>query len=645
MSNLPIRVHCVSLLALMLVAARPWSVRAGQATDTPATQAAACVADDALVAVALRDGDEWLARLRAFFADHRFEQSQAFAAFSAEPQVMQARIGLAGIAATVGTDVWTGVGALLGRDLVVAVAPGEATAGPGVIVASVARDEPLAARIYDTLYVIAGLVKNGEPDPARSELHDGVRVYAVNAQTFHCRVDGVSYVANSRSLLRDALAARRAGTGRLIDSAAYRSAAGMVPDEAAIWAYADVAALTQAAGGEDAVSTLLPNPLGGFLFGAWWHHLLAAETAIVWLVPDDGTLRIEGRVRSREPLTETHRGYLVESGEGDAPVVPRQLACISVQRDWRALWSEREKLLTLPAAGDLVNFANTMTTLLGQLDFVDELLPALDGPARLIVARQDFSAWAGRGTPVPELPSFALVARLKEAARYARRLETASQMALSFVNFDAAQKKQPTLLLGIEPYRGCNIIKAEYPTDAADGAASPMSAEVSQDAASDLPGTQGAAPRPADVANAAADVRYNFAPCAAVAGDYYVVATAPELLRQLIDQLSGETRADAVDAAPSAGDHRRAVDGAPTDRLHIDLVELREILRANRPTLVTNRMIEEDVSREAAERFIDGVLDALSLGRQISLQSTCGRTEARASLQISFAGPVSAATP
>jgi hypothetical protein len=169
----------------------------------------------------------------------------------------------------------------------------------------------------------------------------------------------------------------------------------------------------------------------------------------------------------------------------------------------------------------------------------------------------------------------------------------------------------------------------------------PLVAE-SADAATDGPATGGGAEAPASQPSTApkeqrrADVRYNFAPAAAVVGNRYVIATTLDLLHDLIDRLSNVSRAGHAD---EAGENPAA------DRVVIDLGETRQILLANRETLVSNRMIEEDVSRAAAERFVDGFLDAFTLGRSISLTAQCGRTDASAKVELVFNPARSSATP
>ncbi len=613
-----------------------WFVGVGLALPAWAAEprAAEYVPDDVLLAITLRDGDRRLGHLRGFLDERSFSESKAFDALSNEPGMVQLRVGLQGLAATAGTDAWSGLGALLGRELVLAIAPVEGSQ-PGVIAVSVARDDALVDRIADTLHSFAGLTRDGQPDPARSEVIAGTTVFSGKPGTFHCRVGGVTLWSNHRALLARALSARESGKGRLIDAQAYGAAERLAPDGAAAWAFADVPAIRKLAEQRRPAQFALPNPLGGFLFAAWWHHLLEAESAVAWLTPHDDQLTLETRVKSRTPLDDVYRGFVfdaVTNGTTALGDVPRQLASLCVQRQWRELWSEREKLLTLPAAGDLVNFGNTMSTLMGKLDFADDFLSAVDGPTHFILARQDIhdrSAWR----PVPELPAFALVTHLKDAGKLARRLETASQMAISFLNYDAAQKNQPTFLLGMEKYKDCTIVKAEYALDDDAAEPPPVADPTSKPAVEDGAATQ---PVTAPQRERRAGVRYNFAPAAAVVADHYVVATTLDLLHDLIDRLS-EARGARRVGEPG--------DGRAADRVTIDLNETRQILLANRETLVSNRMIEEDVSRVAAERFVDGFLDAFSLGRSISLTARCGKMDASGKLEIAFSPPIGGKQP
>lgn len=587
------------------------------ATRAGDSETAAWVPDRIVAAATLRDGDRHLQHLREFLVEAGFADSPVYRNLVANPGVLQAQIGLAGIAATAGLDPWAAAGAVLGRELTLGLAP-RAGGKPAALLVIAPREPAALDRLLSVIQSMTGLVIEGKPDPGRSEKAGDVVVFHVNAELHHCRVDDALLVANDADLLRAALEAKSRGAGRLCDLAAWRTARERVPPDASAWVFVDARQLLAEIGERRELPAQLSNPLGGFLFGGWWHALRTAEHAVAWLRIAPRELRLSASIESTTALPESHRGYAWNGNAGpgwDASKLPAYLSEVVVGRDWSALFAEREALLTLPAAGDLVNFSNTMTTLMGQLDFVDGLLPAVNGPARLILARQDFS---GRELiPTPKLPAFALVVPLKMAdpVEFGRRLQSASQMALTLINADAMQKHEPAFLLDVDRYRDVRMVYAEYPRDAS----APM-----------MSGPSGGEPTPAGSAPAATQsrtvgVRYNFAPAAAVVNDAYVVATSRQLLEAIIDRAL-----DARGEPPAA---------AGRDCWRVSLRELAAILRDNREEMVIQNMLEKDHARAAAEAEIDTLLGLLDFGDSAELIARTAQKSVEATLTMRFRAP------
>ncbi|MEP0847420.1 MAG: hypothetical protein HRF50_11465 [Phycisphaerae bacterium] len=582
-----------------------------------ALETSAYLPDRVVAAATLRDGDRQLRALREFLDEAGFVDSPLYRNLVANPGVLQAQIGLAGMAATAGLDPWGAAGAVLGRELTIGLAP-RAGGKPAALLVIAPREAAALDRLLSVVHSMTGLVVDGQPDPGRSEKLGDVVVFHAHAELHHCRVDDALLVANDTDLLRAALEAKRRGDGRLCDLAAWRRARERVPRDAAAWVFVDAKRLLAEIGERRELPAQLPNPLGGFLFGGWWHTLRTAEQVVAWLELAPRELRLAASVESTAPLPQTHRGYVWNGDAGlnwDATKLPAYLSEVVVGRDWSALFAEREALLTLPAAGDLVNFSNTMTTLMGQLDFADGLLPVVNGPVRLILTRQDFS---GRELiPTPKLPAFALIVPLKLAdpVEFGRRLQSASQMALTLINADAMQKNEPAFLLDVDRYRDVRMVYAEYPRE---GSSSMMA------------GPAGGEPMPAGSAPAATQpravgVRYNFAPAAAVVKDTYVVATSRKLLEAIIDR-----------ALVSPGE---APVAAGRDCWRVSLRELVAVLRDNREEMVIQNMLAKDHARAAAEGEIDTLLGLLDFGHSAELTARTAEKSVEATLTLRFRTP------
>lgn len=588
-----------------------------------ARSAASYLPADALVAIQIQDGDRSIARLRELLEDSPFYDGDGFRRLESNTQFMQARIALAGLAVTAGTDPWNAVGAVLGRDLALAVLPGEPKK-PKLLVAMVAREPALIDRLLNAVHALAGLVKNGEPDAGRSREIAGVRVFSASPELHHCRVDDALLVSNSRELLAQALELRKDEAKSLAGSPRFREALAGAGRDASIRAAVDLKALRALIPKDQPLDGPRENPLGGFLFGAWWHTLLNSDSGVAWIEAREGDLKLEARVSASEPLPASHKGFTSAAAskfDWPATKLPRFLSEVRVFRDWLALFGEREALLTTPAVSQLVNFSTTMSTLFGGMDFLNDVLPKLDAPARLILARQDFSV--RDIVPSPQLPAFALVVPLKAAAGadFVKKLGSASQMALTLVSLGAAQEGNPSYLIDVDRHNGVKIVYSEFtappPTDGMSMDAPRSEAMKPHDAPQSAPA---AGSRPARVRGAA--VQYNFLPAAAIVANQYVVATSREMLQDVIDV--------ALAHAEDAG----AKGAKAVDSWTVDAASLAAILRDNREELIVNRMLEENESKQAAAGTIDLILELLGYLDGVRVSSQVGGNESRATLEI-----------
>lgn len=595
--------------------------------------AASYLPADAPFFAVLRDGDQQVRAFRALLADLAFEESAAYRNLDSNPKLTQARIGAYGIAAMVASDPWTAAGVLLGREVAVAVTPGGGR-GPRVAIVAAPRDAPAFDRMLGALHRMAGLERDGQPDDARSGLVDGVRVYNAAADFFHCRIDDALVLANDRELLQTIIAGRDAPDANLAATAAYRAARDTAPADAAIWACADMAAVRRLLGPDRPLPEKFENPLAGFIAGGWWHAIRNADSVVAWVTPAERTLKIDLRVTCGAFPPETHRGFAPSRPTGfhwPAAGLPRFVGEIAVTRDWAGLFSEREALLSLTAAGQAVQFSNGVTTLLGQLDFSDDILPIISGPARLIVAGQRFDALPY--TPTPRLPAFALVVPLRfpEESGFARRLFAATQTAVSALSLIAKQEGNPPYLMDTDRHRGYRIVFSEYDDPAEMDAMRRQMAGEGDASAPDSPRANGPPAEAATAARRLAGVRYNFAPAAALVEDQYVVATSSALLRDIIDAIVAAKASD----SPPAGRE------APPDALELRGPAIVQLLRDNYDELVANAMLEKDQPRAQAEDELNLLLGLLEFGARLGVSATQPERGLAATFELALTRPAS----
>ncbi|HRJ50711.1 MAG TPA: hypothetical protein PKU91_09265, partial [Phycisphaerales bacterium] len=427
----------------------------------------------------LSEPDQRASSLRAFLEQSGFFETPAYELITTNPGLMQARIGLLGLAASVGMDGWTAVGHLLGKEAVAAMYPPRQSGGqPGLLIVALGRDTVSRGKFIDAAATAAGLVKGGRPDPATSTTVDGRTVFTAG-ELRYC-VDGEALlISGDADLVRSALGARWGSIPSMAVSGDLDAAEAAAPPDAFIVGALDARAMVRLAASEgNPEFWRFENPLGGFMFGGWADSLRQASAAMAWITERaDGlamTLRID---RDRDaPAGRTGFGLPALAGSIDLSSLrlPRQVASLSMGRDWASLFSDREEILTVAGASQVAAFAATMTTLMGNFDFTEDFLPRVNGPIRVLLERQDFSEAAY--APSPRLPAFAMVAPLKGASEemLRQRLMSGSQMALSFINYDAAQKQQPGFLMGLGEHRGVTILKGTYPPPGAGAGLSMM---------------------------------------------------------------------------------------------------------------------------------------------------------------------------
>lgn len=605
-----------------------WGLCAAALAQTPGKEkpaqparvnsAAAWLPDDALLAIELREGDRLVERFREFAEERGYFEDEAFRKLEANPKFMQARVALAGLAATAGVDSWKAVAAIAGQSTAMGIWPG-AEKKPRVLLAVELREPILFDRLLNAVHAMAGLTKNGTPDANRSAEVDGVRVFAASPDLFHCRVNAALLISNERELLKKALAERNESKGGLAASERYRHAAAGLPAGTVAWALADLKAVRALIPEGEARDGPRANALGGFLFGAWWQMLLSSDRGVAAIDFQGESLRLSAIVGTKEPLPAAYKGFhpkSVSKLDWPANKLPRFISELRICRNWADLIGEREALLTTPAASDIVNFTTTMSTLFNGMDFLNDILPKLDAPLRFIAVRQDFSE--REIVPTPKLPAFALVAPLRADAskEFAQRLSAASQTALTLLNLGLTQEGKASYLIDVDRYKGVKLIYTTF-------SGPPSTSGMDMDA-TDMKGADGggAASKPKKVTGA--PQVYNFLPAAALVGNEYVFATSRELLHDVIDAIQ-------------AGSKAAAKGGEAADSWFIDGAALGAILRDNREEMITGRMLAENESKEAATGTIDLILSLVDRAGGLRVTSRAGEREMQATLELTLA--------
>lgn len=490
-----------------------------------------------------------------------------------------------------GTGPWQTVEALLGRGGTVFLRPTDG-GEPDMVAISAPLDADAAGRVLNTLQIFAGMV--GPGDGARAYDHAGVRVFRLGDRVFQCSVNGLVIVATSRDLIEEAI-------GRAGPAADMLATLLGTPGEA-VRIDLDMSRLGPAL---DALRVPAANPFAEFMLGGWRALAAGADRMTMSFVPTpDG---VHASVRTAGTADAATLRPFMDSWQGPPSfarsAVPGLLGDVSLARDWATLFADREARLTPAGASEAAQFATTISTLMGGVGFVDEFLPEIDGPVRMVAVERDWTGEAYRVSPT--LPAFALVLPLRSAAGddLPRRVESAAQGLMSILAMEQMNQGGPPMRLDLDKHEGVRIVYSGF-DPAALGA-----------------GESGHPP--------VADLRYNFTPASAVVpapggSSVFVFASSPALVRTLIT---------AVQSPEPRGER------ASGDQFVMDGPAITRILTLNREELMVGEMLKRDCDRaEAAARI--GALIALSrLVGSVSLNSAVSSSGASADLRLVLRQP------
>lgn len=556
----------------------------------------------------LKDGTQQLGDLLHFLDEQHFRDSLIYQQLKNNPDFNQALAGLQGLSAMADISVQEAVGSLLGDDLIIAASPG-GNDDMRIIAATVTDSVNTRDSFLDSLENVAGLTINGEPVQGRFRRIRDVTVFATDDDIYHCRINNALLVSNDRELMKKALSVYFRKTDPLSTSPRYIDTLKTVPDDASAFMFLDTEQLRKLLQGQAAEFN---DALPGYLFGAWEYSLRHSNSITTWITPGGNNLKLELAVNTNADFPREYDGFNpsyknVASFNGDD--LPGFTGNMILSRDWADLFSERESLLTARGADQVIEFSNNLTTLLGMLDFTDDVLPRVSGPLQLLIARQDFNG--SEYTPSPVLPGFALVAPLTRdefSPVFAERLYAGANMGLSLLSLDAIQNKRPALMVHPEIYKGHTIITSAF--------VSPV-----------MMGRNGAEEN--TEYGKPAGIYYNYSPAVAVLNDRLIITTSGEMMRQLLNLYDEEQ------------DVNSGFVSEKTPDTAVDSIELRfrpicDLLRDNRELIVADNMITKDLSRKKAEENVDLLLDIFSRLDSLNIYSRTGTENQRATAVINL---------
>lgn len=340
------------------------------------------------------------------------------------------------------------------------------------------------------------------------------------------------------------------------------------------WGFADLQRLREVGFGKKLLADKSDNFAAELLLGGLLETLRDSATLTAAWTLDNGGTKLSLTAPRDAAAASEERGYFFgpESKGTALPLLQstETLASLSVYRDVSQLWLRAGDLFNSNVNDQLAQAESTLTTLFSGRDFAEDILGAMHPEVRIVVERQEFDG--SQPTPALKLPSFALVAQLREPEIMQKELKRTFQSLVGFLNVTGAMNGQPQLDLGTESNESQQFFTATYEP------------EVDRDRSTDAP------------------IQFNFSPSLAFVGGEMILSSSIPLAKQLANQLSHD----------AAGQVAPEPVGTNT-LLEINAQSVRQALTDNRQQLIAQNILEKGHSQEEAEAEIDTLLSILNL--------------------------------
>ena len=387
------------------------------------------------------------------------------------------------------------------------------------------------------------------------------------------------------------------GESCLANSKQFQQAQKQVSGDPTVWAYLDVMKLRQSGAAEGLFQGRTDNPVLEVLLGGILSNLKKTSFATAMLHLDQQQVELELATPHKSSWTpESREYYFGPGGKGVAPrllEVKDTLLTLSTYRNMSEMWLRAGDLFNEEVNDGFAQADSNLSTLFSGKDFGEEILGAVQPEMQLVVARQEFAK--DQPQPAIKLPSFALVAQLREPKTMRRELKRTFQSLIGFLNVLGAMNGQPQADLDIEKEDDAQLVTATY------------ASEVGEETAKDAP------------------INFNFSPSVAFVDDLFIVSSTKGLARQLVAEAKKDQQAKLV-----TNTNARA-----------NLGVLKTVLADNRAQLVANNMLEEGNSKEEAEQQIGVLLAILDVFDTASLRLEPSENQLKLNLKVKLAEPKS----
>ena len=488
------------------------------------------------------------------------------------------------------TDWPTALQKLTGRGLAFGLYPQQRA----VFVAD-AEDEQLLRQLHTLLWNGAQnqAALAGKPGPGASRQIGGVTAWSLGQNEAHT-IDGRRLVwSRSMDELEAVLKNGTAGSS-LAASPDYQAARRAVGPDAAGMIFLNMRALKLAPGIAKLLKPENGNPLAALLLAGLGETAGAADWIAIGLHVKPHALALQIVSDAAPAGTNSPAAFALPAtaAEGALPnlAVPRQIAALSLYRDLHRFYAAKDQLFPERTSG-LIFFENMMGIFFSGRDLTDDVLAQAAPHIRLVAAQQQFDP--AIGTPVYQLPAFAVVLQLRHPEQFRETVEEAWQKAIGLASFTRGQRAEPGFIIDRPVYNGVPFSVARF------------SSAYAKD--------------PTKL-----EVRYNFRPALAMPGNYLILSSTDGLARDLMDALAREGQRPLAPVAQMHG------------TLELEGGKLAAVLRANRGFMVRQNMLKGGEAKSNEEQ-IDGLIGLADFIQHARL--TTGGQQMRLDLDFNWPPP------
>lgn len=511
------------------------------------------------------------------------EVKQAFAS----DEYKQFRFGLSLIEGNLGKPWREALAELTSGGVYVAFDP----ATEGAVVLIRAENEQAPQKAIDVFLTMARADARGKdkPDPIKSTEYRGLKAYGVEEAKF-ARLGNWLMITNKGDLAKSIADAHLDGAAQsLAANTRFQQALAARPAEPQVWGFLDINTIRESGEAEAFYREQTDNPGVELLVGGIVSTMRETPfaTFTTWLQPN----RLEVAVAApHDPawVPEQRDFYFGPEGKGRAPKplqLDNTLFTLTTYRNVGEMWLRAGDLFDEGVNDEIAKAEAQLSTLFSGKDVGEDILGALQPEMQLIVTEQDFTGVMPQ--PAIKLPSFAVIARLKDPEKMRPELRRTFQSLIGFLNVVGAMQGQPQLDLDQEKDGEKLIVSSKY-------------------AAEDD-----------EKESTAARINFNFSPTVAFNKDVFVLSSTTELASRI---------ADRADESQELSDDNTLAQA--------NISALRSVLAANREHLIAQNMLEDGNSREEAEEQIAVLMQILRVFDNATLRLTPADESLRLSVEV-----------